>query len=97
MVRKLGAGANAVGPAVRNGPAYTLIDTQTRDDGLFELEGHLEAPYEIYTRENRAAAPPGPGDAVARAAGRGPVAADDATVAADFPEAGQRLSSPVGV
>src|SRR3954469_5209299 len=32
--------------------AYTLIDTQTRDDRLFELEGHLEAPYEIYTREN---------------------------------------------
>ena len=31
---------------------YTLIDTQTRDDRLFELEGHLEAPYEIYTREN---------------------------------------------
>ena len=31
---------------------YTLIDTQTRDDRLFELEGHLETPNEIYTREN---------------------------------------------
>jgi hypothetical protein len=30
---------------------YTLVDTQAHPDRSFELEGHLQAPYEIYTRD----------------------------------------------
>lgn len=29
---------------------FTLVDTQTLDDSRYELEGHLTAPYQIFTR-----------------------------------------------
>jgi hypothetical protein len=32
---------------------YTLIETQTQDDKKYQLEGHLAAPFEIYTRDKQ--------------------------------------------
>lgn len=32
---------------------YTLVESQVPEDGKYTLEGHLIAPYEIYTRENQ--------------------------------------------
>jgi hypothetical protein len=31
---------------------YTLIETRTEDDARYSLEGHLTAPYEVYTRSH---------------------------------------------
>ena len=30
---------------------YTLVETKVQDDGKYELEGHLAAKHEIYTRD----------------------------------------------
>lgn len=32
---------------------YTLVETRDQDDARYQLEGHLTAPYEVYTAENQ--------------------------------------------
>ena len=40
-------------PMRANTTTYTLVETQNQSDDLYRLEGHLVAPYEIFTSENQ--------------------------------------------
>jgi hypothetical protein len=42
-----------VGPMRSVTTTYTLVETQTQADDRYRLEGHLVAPYEIYTADNQ--------------------------------------------
>jgi hypothetical protein len=53
VVRKLVLDRTRLGQPVAT-VSYLLIDTRQQDDRLYALEGHLEAPYEVYTSQNEA-------------------------------------------